>query len=746
MFNTFINLHQGPRVLEQTLSMRSLAHTGVLFDNLYISSFGWGGDPNNVARIRVSKDKWYNFSSSFRRDQNYFNYDLFSNPMNNNLVATIPASADYISFSPHAFAVTRRMADLNLTLLPQSKFTVRAGYSRNRANGPSITTNHEAGDTLMVQPWNTTYQTVNVGFDMKFIPKTNISFDQFLQYGKQDTNTLLDPSTGVGSFATYPFQNPTAVGGVTAVEFGLVPSASCILASGYAKTSNCSGYFNYNRYQRVRTTIPTSQLALQSRPHKNIEITGRFAYSAADLHSDYNEVFNGLVTRTFERGWTISGPVTSQGVTGSGDFAVTVHLTDKLTLSNSFRYLNQRMPSLSQFAEQILMINNPKPKIGATSQTYNFTDCINPTTGALLITATNDPTKYITAPDGTRAYYCHYEEATGAEAAVNNFFGQSFLYDTTELSYQFTKKIGARAGYRFGSRSINDIRYPNETDPLQVQKWNIDEHTALFGAWIRPSHNFRTSLELELTSNTGFTDRIAARNQQHYRIRTSYSPVKEFTITGTANILENRNGFAEIDYKGHNRNIGFSAVANPSKKVAFDLSYNYGNYLQNAWMCFVDNLTTGFTLPSSAGAAGSCPTSGYNYNDGSFQWWGGGSPAANPATNRLIYSTFENTTHYGSFTIRFQPVKRVTANLGYGVTSVSGNTQQLNQVLPLGSLNYNFHQPLASLSIEMAKNLSFNTYWNYDQYKEGDGLTGLFQTSPRYFHDNRAVLSVRYAF
>src|SRR5579884_479529 len=51
MFNTFINLHQGPRLLEQTFSMRSLADNGIVFDNFYVNSFGWGGDPNNVARI-----------------------------------------------------------------------------------------------------------------------------------------------------------------------------------------------------------------------------------------------------------------------------------------------------------------------------------------------------------------------------------------------------------------------------------------------------------------------------------------------------------------------------------------------------------------------------------------------------------------------------------------------------------------------------------------------------------------------
>ena len=34
------------------------------------SNFGYGGDPNDVSRLRVSKNKWYNFDALFRRDEN----------------------------------------------------------------------------------------------------------------------------------------------------------------------------------------------------------------------------------------------------------------------------------------------------------------------------------------------------------------------------------------------------------------------------------------------------------------------------------------------------------------------------------------------------------------------------------------------------------------------------------------------------------------------------------------------------
>jgi len=61
MYNTLINLPQGPRLLEQSLSMQSPAHKGVLFDNLFVNSFGWGGDPYNAFNAHADKSNLYDF-------------------------------------------------------------------------------------------------------------------------------------------------------------------------------------------------------------------------------------------------------------------------------------------------------------------------------------------------------------------------------------------------------------------------------------------------------------------------------------------------------------------------------------------------------------------------------------------------------------------------------------------------------------------------------------------------------------
>ena len=63
-----------------------------LFDDLTLSSSGWGGDPENITRARVSKYHVYDFTGLFRRDQNYFDYDLLANPLNPPSSTTAPAT------------------------------------------------------------------------------------------------------------------------------------------------------------------------------------------------------------------------------------------------------------------------------------------------------------------------------------------------------------------------------------------------------------------------------------------------------------------------------------------------------------------------------------------------------------------------------------------------------------------------------------------------------------------------------
>src|SRR5271166_68829 len=172
MYDTLVNLQTGPRILDQTLTMQSVDHQGLLLDNLYLNSVGWGGDPNNYLRLRADKDKWYNLQGSFRRDQYFSGYDLLANPLNP------PTSTPSIPIlnSPQQFATTRRMSDVDLTLLPQSVVSFRLGYSHNNMTGPSYSSIHEGTEGSLLQNWNTTMNSYRLGVDLRIAPRTVLSY------------------------------------------------------------------------------------------------------------------------------------------------------------------------------------------------------------------------------------------------------------------------------------------------------------------------------------------------------------------------------------------------------------------------------------------------------------------------------------------------------------------------------------------------------------------------------------------
>ena len=97
---------------------------------------------------------------------------------------------------------------------------------------------------------------------------------------------------------------------------------------------------------------------------------------------------------------------------------------------------------------------------------------------------------------------------------------------------------------------------------------------------------------------------------------------------------------------------------------------------------------------------------------------------------------------YGNIIIK--PVKRVTAYLGYNLTSTSGTTLILNPLEgTLGPLAFNFHRPSASVDVDLYKGITWRTGWNYRDYNEKSSA-GI--VAPRDFQNNAATLSLRYAF
>ncbi len=680
-FSDLVNVNQGPRLLDQVLSMHSLAHTGLVFDDLSVTSFGWGGDPVNGARWSVSKGNAYNFTGSWRRDQNYFDYNLLANPLNPSPTG-VPAFPDAsINISPHNLQLRRRMLDMAMTILPQSAFSIRLGYSRNNMNGPSFSSFHGGTDALLLQPWDTTMNQYRLGLDFKVIPRTIISYDQFLSYFDNRTDWSLAP------FAV--FSTATGIPASLGLPWNIAANQPCAAPFSPAGTNilnpACSAFQSYSRKQQYHYNQPTEQLMVQSNYFKRVEFVAVGRYSSNDATDALTEDFLG-VSRGNVRAFTINGPADPRRIATAIDLGATVHLTDAWRIPLTYRFYNARIA-------------------GIFDQTQvNF----------VAVPA------LIGGPVGV---------GTPATDVFTRFLGNKYHEVQGEIEHDFTKQFGARLGGRFNRRKFVLTVFGEETgegvpEP-DTDNTEINEYTGLAGVWFRSTKGLRANLDVEFTSADNFLMRISPRNQQRYRARVSYTPKPWAVASVYGNFWDGRNGAADVLYKGRNHNAGFDLNLAPNERYGVDLAYNFNLWSQDSDICFTGSLRPPGTV--SPGATDPCAT------------------AESGALPARLHSFYNDHIHYGSLAFYVRPVKRLTANLGYSVSSSDGTTTILNALQPLGSLTSIYHQPLVNLAIEPYPHVTLNLGYNYWNYNEGEPGSGLI-VSPRNFRANVSTLSLRYAF
>ncbi|HXM95253.1 MAG TPA: hypothetical protein VOA64_13535 [Candidatus Dormibacteraeota bacterium] len=738
-YNTFINLQQGPRLLGFTTEMRALDHQGTLIDRLYFSNFGYGGDPNNVSRLRMSKNKWYNFDALFRRDENFWNYSLLANPLNPTTpFANAPTSfTPIISTSPHLFNTRRRMGDYNLQLLPQSKVHFRLGYSRSVADGPSFTTIHQGTEQLLFQNWKTTVNSYRLGVDYQILPRTSISYDQIWSYYKGDTGSS-------DNNQLFKLANGTPVDlGVSFNAGANQPCGGTFLpppAAPGTVNPTCSAAFSYSRNGRTRTNAPTEQFSLQSNYFQDIDLSARFNYTGSDMNVfGYNEQFTGREARTNLRNFLGSGPVMGRRVAATADFGATWRITESLSFLDSFHFRNFHNPvewdssSCGFFSPSLLTRANifaaasPLPLI-----------CSAPTDGVT----------------GTPAH----TTSSGPDIALavwSRFLKQDEKTNLAELDYQFTQHFGARLGYRYRSRTIADatfasgtfVFFPNNQNnralpaPFNTMKCSapnrpdgsclssptafvdsseipIHEHAAVFGFWARPLKNLRISFDTDLMSADNSFTRISPRQTQEYRLRGTYKPANWMNLSASAAIWEGRNNVPQINNLQHNRAYGFSAIFEPNDRFALELGYDYNDVFSQILICYVSSV-------APAGVA-KCP--------------------GQTILNEQL-STYTNKSNYGHLDLMLRPINRFTTHLGANITVTDGNALLIiTPQVPKGPLNSKYYQPFGGLEYQFAKSWTGKAYWNYYGYSEENSLVVQDLFAPRNFRAHLVTLSVRYAF
>jgi hypothetical protein len=739
-YDTFVNLQQGARLLGFTTEMQSLNHHDTWFDRLYFSNFGYGGDPNNVSRLRVAKNKWYNFDALFRRDENYFNYSLLANPLNPVAPAFPNAPAGFnpvITSSPHSFDTRRRMSDYTLLLLPESRIRFRLGYSRNVSAGPSFNTIHQGTEQLLFQDEKDTVNSYRIGVDFRIWPRTNISYDQIFTYYKGDTG-LTDNNQ------TFPLANGTPVDlGVSFNAGASQPCANTFVAGGFVNPT-CSVYEDYLRHGRTRTNSPTEQLSLQSNYLKNLDLSAKVSYTAGDMNVfDWIESLTGREARTNLYNQTNTGPVFGRHVAANADLGATWRITDRLSFIDSFHFSNFHNPaefdnsSCSFFSPNLLTA----PNLFSTSTTLPIASpCTAPANGVA----------------GTPVHTT--SSAPDVSFAISSLFlKQDEKTNLAELGYQFSSKFGARGGFRYRHRAISDKDFETTTElffPGNANRGDcalfagvlpagctangdgsftfvtpdaagdsgetlINEYSAVFGVWARPVAGWKISFDMELMSADNSFTRISPRQTQEYRLRTKYKPAEWVNLNGSITIWQGRNNVAEVNNLQHNRVYAVSAMFQPNEKMGLELGYDYNDVFSQILICFTSSAVV--TGPSSV----QCP-----------------------GITGLIeqLSTYTNKSNFGYFDTSWTPTRKLTMRLGANLTGTSGSVLIISPNAPSGPLNSTYFQPFGGIDYHFAKQWTGKAYWGYYGYHEDASDVVQDALAPRTFRANLVTLSLRYAF
>jgi hypothetical protein len=775
MYDTLVNLHSGPRVLGQTFTMHALPGTKhALMDSLTAFSNGFGGDPINFAKLSFSKGKVYEFSGVFRRDRQYFDYDLLANPSIPpgigtpfGMVAGVPTAASLpqaqLNQSPVLYNTVRRMTDVGLTILPLSKVSFRMGYSQNIFQGPSLSPGYSIGtsDQLLREYQRNSTDDFLGAILWKPLPLTSVTFEELVDHYKADSYFVLAPSQFNVQEAD---GTPAALGNwdATASPYSIASCNTASMGSAFTNATNytifsapqtasgrpiinpaCDVTTNYLRSQPTRVLYPTESLLFQSSSIKNLALNGDFRYTIANSNlAHYYENFQGLEGAI--RNYTLTGSAAVKRRVVASDFGATWLATKTISLSEQLDFSNVHQPGSANITQGITQ-NAPAT---AGNETINYA-------GPLL----------------AGANYTIEGNPTGAP--LYGYFGQRFLTNNATLSWDATARASLTFTYRYKNHTIVQGAGSGASSLVVT----INENGGIFNVAFRPNAHWRINGTVEMLYADNALTPIGPRQTKHYRLHTLYKLKPWATLSGAFNDLERHNNTfntsvtpidGPLQHVDHTRNVGLGLTVAPSERYGFDVNYDYSDIYISTNACYLNGATA--TLPGTAsttsrGTPNICPGVFVRGSTTVLSDWG-------PTKDFM-----DAPTQYASVGANFSPTAKIRLAAGYSISAVSGNqffsdAQQVN-----GSLQSAYQSPYFNAAWTIHPGWIWKAEYNYFGYGEGGpsgapfcsnstsltsvvlpcnssalvGPTGLKEPSsglsaPRNMHSNILTLSMHYEF
>jgi hypothetical protein len=775
MYDTLINLHSGPRVLGQTYTMRAAEGTKhAVMDSLSAFSSGFGGDPINFARLSFFKGKLYEFTGTFRRDRQYFDYDLLGNPnipagigTPYGMVACVPNGASLpqmqVEQSPVLFNTVRRMTDTGVTIMPLSKVSYRLGYSQNIFQGPSLSPGYSIGtsDQLLQEYQRNSTDDFTGAVVWKLVQLTTLTFEERVDHFKEDSYYTLAPS----QFNVQEADGTRAALGnwdATAAPYSIASCNTASMGTGYTNATNytifsapqtamgapivnaaCDVTTSYLRSQPTRSLYPTESFLFQSSSIKRLALNGDLRYTKANTNlPSYYENFQGLDKAI--RNYTLTGNAHAQRRVVSSDLGITWFATKTLSLSEQLDFSDVHQPGFANITPGITQ-NAPA-------------------------TAGNETIIYA----GPLVAGANFSiEGNPAGVPLYGYFGQRFLTNHASASWDVSSRSTLTFTYRHRVHDIVQGAGSGAASSLVT----IHEDGGIFNVALRPTKQWRMNGTIELLYADNALTPIGARQTRQYRFHTLYKIKPWATLSGAFNDRERHNntfntGVNPIDgplqHVDRTRNVAVGLTADPNEHYGFDVNYDYSDVYIATNVCYLNGATA--TLPgtastTSSGAPNICPGVFVRGSTTMLSDWGPTKDFADAPTQ------------YASIGFHFSPDPKVRTAAGYRVSAVGGNqffadAQQVN-----GSLHSTYQSPFFDVAYTVLPGWIWRAEYNYYGYGEGGpsgapfcsnstsltsvvlpctsplitGPTGLTEPSsglsaPRNVHANIVTLSMHYEF
>lgn len=716
MYDTMVNMQSGPRVLGSSFQMQALPTTKhTLVDSLTAYSTGWGGNPYDQATMNFSKGKIYQFSGTFRRDRQYFDYDLLGNP---NIPAgqsipigptTAPTGSlawPQVKQSPFLYNTVRRMTDTSLTIFPISKVTYHFEYSQNVFQGPSLSPGASSPffaasigtNTQLLEQYqrNSTDDFIG-GIDWKPLLKTTLTFEEEVDHYKEGSYFTLAPSDFIaqeadgtpvapGGWDSIP---PYGIGSCNTGSMGAAPYTilSPAQTPGGLPIINpaCSVATSYLRSQPTRILYPTEIFRFQSSSIPNVAMNGDVRYTNANMNlPNYYENFQGLSGAV--RSITYTGNANARREVIAVDYGVDWNATKTISVADQVVFSNVQQPGIANISKGATLVTPPNP-----NETINYSGPLTPGT----------PVTVEGNPNGT---------------PLPDFFGQKFLTNNLMATWDGWSRATFSVTYRYQTHIIAE-GIPHNA-PLAPRATNngtvtIHENGGIFNAGLRPTDHWNVNGSVGLFYNDNAFTPLTPRETQRYRVHTIYRPKPWATLSGAYNGVERHNntnntGTASaagpLDHVDHSRVVSMGGVLSPNAHYGFDFNYSYGDVYTSTNICY--DAAASPTLPGAATPSGTaCP--GATVRGTTYYEFG------------PVKDFMDAPTQYGSVALHLSPTDRIHSSIGYIISSVSGS-RFFNDARDVnGSLVSTYQSPFVNFAWAVRKSWSLSAEYNFYGYGEG---------------------------